>query len=80
MNSMIVEFKDLDRTVAKLRAQKLDVYCDGWDIVRFDDNPSAAFSQKGVIRNGRYGFLTRYTCSNKGTWDIRGIYTRAHKR
>jgi hypothetical protein len=43
---------------------------DGWDIVFFAPSDKAITSEKGVRHQGRWGFETRVSVLNNGTWEV----------
>ena len=78
--TMQVTFENLDSVVAALRTErKLDVYVDGWDIVKFQPSHDAKYSNRGIVRNGQYGYVTRYAPDANGTWNIQGINHNAKR-
>jgi hypothetical protein len=53
---------------------KRSVHWEGWDMIFFTPSDSAQKDPKGVYYRGRWGFETRVSVLDDGTWEVPGQY------
>jgi hypothetical protein len=51
-------------------------YWDGWTLVKFSPHQGAYMDKKGIYRNNKWGYTSRYTVTKNGTWRISDKYAR----
>ena len=67
---MVLDYDTADEFVDQKRA----LFWDGWDILHWKPNHNAYTNKKGMFRNGRWGFVTRFPVRDDGTWRIPAKY------
>lgn len=70
-------YTDLDYTAAHEfvgRNVNKGFYWEGWDIVKFTENPNGYTQKNGMYRNGKWGFYVTVPCSDQGTWKVISKY------
>ena len=53
-------------------------YWNGWDIVKFTENPNGFSQKNGMYRNDRWGFRVIIPCSDNGTWKVLSKYVESN--
>jgi hypothetical protein len=46
-----------------------DLFWDGWDVVKYKNNPSSQFHKSGAFRNGQWYSKSTFPLTEKG-WSI----------
>ena len=65
---MKVSWDESDTFVAEQQAKGNDLRWDGYEIVHFNPHPAGFY--KGVHRNGKYGFESRFEINAKGDYHV----------
>jgi hypothetical protein len=45
-------------------------YWDGWNIIKWTENPNGFNKKNGAFRNGKWGFIVRIPLQSSGTWKV----------
>jgi hypothetical protein len=62
---LVTNLEDMEKIVS---LQK-DLYWDGWNVVKYKNNPAAQFNKSGAYRNGRWYSKSTFPLTEKG-WSI----------
>jgi hypothetical protein len=54
--------------------KKFGFYWDGWNIVKWTPKNNAYTDVNGMFKNNKWGYITRYSLTKKGTWFIPSKY------
>jgi hypothetical protein len=51
-------------------------FWDGYTIVKWSPGHNGYVQTNGMFRNGKWGYASKFTMTNKGTWMVPGKYVQ----
>lgn len=65
----IIDFEQAENLVESLK-DKINIYWDGYDICIFEKDHNAYYNNKGIFKNGLYGFERKFSINEEGLYHL----------